>query len=60
MKPISGNNQLGLASPLIAVIQSGKNKILSKKEVGLDASHRTRVYGEEVEKCFFLTSSLIG
>ena len=55
MKPFCWDKQLGLASPLKCVaIQSAKTKSSSKKEIGLDASHCTRVSLEEREKNFFL------
>jgi hypothetical protein len=61
MKPLRWDKQLGLASPLeYAAIQSGRAKIFSKEEAGLDASHGTRVSRRGAEKCFFLTSSFIG
>jgi hypothetical protein len=50
-----------LASPLnYAAFESSKTKIPSKREMGLDASHRTWVSQRGAEECFFLTSSLIG
>ena len=71
MKPLSWDKQLGLVSPLkCAAIQSGQTKDPSKDpskdkdevvdEVGLDASHHTRIFLRGGENLFFLTSSLIG
>jgi len=37
-----------------------KNKVLSTKNRGLDASHHSGISRRGVEKYFFLTSSLIG
>jgi hypothetical protein len=60
MKPLPGNQQLGLASPLkYAAIQSGKNQNPSMKGTGLDVSHQQGLQ-RRVEKCFCLTSSFIG
>jgi hypothetical protein len=36
-----------------------KTKVLSKKKGGLDASHHSGISRRGVEKCFFLTSSLM-
>ena len=59
MKPLPGNQQLGLASlPKYAAIQSGKTKNPLRRETGLDASHNPCVSLEGREKNFFLTSSL--
>ena len=65
MKPLSWDKRLGLASPLkCAAIQSGQTKNPSKDknavedEVGLDASHHTRIFLRGGENRFFLTSSL--
>jgi hypothetical protein len=51
MKPLSWDKQLGLASPLkCAAIQSGQtnnpsmDKHEAEDEVGLDASHHTRIF----------------
>jgi hypothetical protein len=61
MKPSSWDKQLGLASPLeSAAIQSGQTNNPSKNEVGLDASHHTRIFLRGGENLFFLTSSFIG
>jgi hypothetical protein len=64
MKPLSWDRQLGLASPLkCAAIQSGQTKNPSKDkdevedEVGLDASHHTRIFLRGGENLFSLTSS---
>jgi len=55
MKLLSWDQQLGLASPLpYAANQSGKTKIPSKNETGLDASRHTRVSAEGAEKNFLL------
>ncbi len=55
MKLLSWDQQLGLASPLpYAANQSGKTKIPSKNETGLDASRHTRVSAEGAEKTFLL------
>jgi len=52
---LSWDQQLGLASPLpYAANQSGKTKIPSKNETGLDASRHTRVSAEGAEKNFLL------
>jgi hypothetical protein len=60
MKPLPGNHQLGLASPLkYAAIQSGKNQKPPTKRTGLDVSHQQVSRGER-GKVFFLTSSFIG
>jgi len=54
MKPSTWGQQ-GLASPLnFAAIQSGKTKSPSKKEAGLDASHRTHLSLEGRRKNFCL------
>jgi hypothetical protein len=67
MKPLSWDKQLGLASPLkCAAIQSGQTKNPSKDkdevvdEVGLDASHHTRIFLRGGENLFSLTSPFIG
>ena len=67
MKPLSWDKRLGLVSPLkCAAIQSGQTKNPSKDkdevvdEVGLDASHHTRIFLRGGENLFFLTSSFIG
>ena len=64
MKPLSWDRQLGLASPLeSAAGQSKQTKNPSKDkdevedEVGLDASHHTRIFLRGGENLFFLTSS---
>jgi hypothetical protein len=55
MKPSSRDYQLGLASPLnYAAIQSGNIKSPSKKEAGLDVSHRALVSREGRGENFFL------
>ena len=60
MKPLSWDKQLGLASPLeSAASQSGQTNNPSEHEVGLDASHHTRVFSRG-GRSFFLTSSFIG
>ncbi len=67
MKPLSWDKQLGLVSPLeCAAIQSGQtnNPSMDKDEagdeLGLDASHHTRIFLRGGENLFFLTSSFIG
>jgi len=65
MKPLSWDMQLGLASPLkCAAIQSDQTNNPSKNEVrnevGLDASHHTRIFLRGGENLFSLTSSFIG
>jgi hypothetical protein len=61
MKPLSGDKQLGLASPLkYAAIQSGQTNNPSRNETGLDATHHTRISLRGGENLFFLTSSFIG
>jgi hypothetical protein len=67
MKPFSWNKRLGLVSPLqYAAIQSGQtnNPSMDKDgvgdEVGLDASHHTRIFLRGGKNLFFLTSSFIG
>ena len=67
MKPMSWDQQLGLASPLeSAAGQSNQtnNPSMDKDEagdeVGLDVSHHTRISQRGGEKLFFLTSSFIG
>jgi hypothetical protein len=65
MKPLSWDKQLGLASPLkCAAIQSDQTNNPSKNEVrnevGLDASHHTRIFLRGGENLFSLTSSFIG
>ncbi len=67
MKPLSWDRQLGLASPLeSAAGQSNQTKNPSKDkdevgdEMGLDASHHTRIFLRGEENLFFLTSSFIG
>ena len=62
MKPLSWDKQLGLASPLkCAAIQSDQTNNPSKNEVrnevGLDASHHTRIFLRGGENLFSLTSS---
>jgi hypothetical protein len=53
MKPSSWDKQLGLASPLeSAASQSGQTNNPSKNEVGLDASHHTRIFPRGGEKFF--------
>jgi hypothetical protein len=53
MKPSSWDYPLGLASPLhYAAIQSGKIKIPSKKEAGLDVSHHVLIPRGEGERIF--------
>ena len=55
MKPLSGDKQLGLASPLkCAAIQSGQTKNPSKNEVGLDVNHHIHLSLEGTGKYFFL------
>jgi hypothetical protein len=61
------DKQLGLASPLkCAAIQSGqtdnpsKDKDEAGDEVGLDASHHTRIFQRGGENLFSLTSSFKG
>jgi hypothetical protein len=63
MKPLSGDKQLGLASPMqIAAGQSNQTNNPSNNEVrvgvGLDASHHTRIFLRGGENLFFLTSPL--
>jgi hypothetical protein len=61
MKPSSWDKQLGLVLPLEhAEGQSNQTNSPSKNEVGLDASHHTRISLRGGEKFFFLTSSFIG
>jgi hypothetical protein len=67
MKPSSWDKQLGLASPLeSAAGQSNQtnNPSMDKdeagNEVGLDASHHTRIFLRGGENLFFLTSPFIG
>ena len=62
MKPLlRWDKQLGLASPLdYAAIQSNQTNNPSKDEVGLDASHHTRISQRGGEKLFYLTSFFIG
>ena len=67
MKPLSWDKQLGLVSPLkSAASQSGQtnnpsmDKDEPEDEVGLDASHHTRIFLRGGENLFFLTSSFIG
>ena len=65
MKPSSWDKQLGLALPLkSAASQSDQTNNPSKNEVrnevGLDASHHTRIFLRGGENLFFLTSSFIG
>ena len=67
MKPLSWDKQLGFASPLkCAAIQSGQtnNPSMDKDEVGdevgLDASHHTRIFQRGGGESFSLTSSFIG
>jgi hypothetical protein len=64
MKPLSWDKQLGLASPLkSAAGQSNETKNPSKDkdevvdEMGLDASHHTRIFLRGVENLFFLDIS---
>jgi len=64
MKPSSGDQQVGLASPReSAASQSEKTNNPSKdvvsNEVGLDVSHHTRISRRGGEKLFLLTSSFI-
>jgi len=67
MKPWSWDKQLGMASPLeSAANQSGQtnnpsmDKDEAEDEVGLDASHHTRIFLRGGENLFSLTSSFIG
>jgi hypothetical protein len=68
MKPLSWDERLGLVLPLeSAAGQSNQSKKPSKdktdevgNEVGLDASHHTRIFLRGGENLFFLTSSFIG
>jgi hypothetical protein len=67
MKPLSWDKQLGLALPLKhAAGQSNQtnNPSMDKDEagdeLGLDASHHTRIFLRGGENLFFLTSSFIG
>ena len=61
MQPSNWEKQLGLVLPLeLAVGQSGQTNIPSMDEMGLDASHDTRISGRGGEKFFYLTSSFIG
>jgi hypothetical protein len=67
MKPWSWDKQLGLASPLkCAANQSAQtnnpsmDKDEAEDEVGLDASHHTRIFLRGGENLFSLTSSFIG
>jgi hypothetical protein len=65
MKPSSWDKQLGLALPLkSAASQSDQTNNPSenevRNEVGLDASHHTRICQRGGEKFFPLTSSFIG
>ncbi len=67
MKPLSWDKRLGLVLPLeSAAGQSNQTKNPSKDkdevedEVGLDASHHTRIFLRGGENLFFLTSSFIG
>jgi len=67
MKPLSWEKHLGLASLLkSAAGQSNQtnNPSMDKDEagdeVGLDASHHTRIFRRGGENLFFLTSPFIG
>ena len=67
MEPLSWDKQLGLASLLkSAAGQSNQtnNPSMDKDEagdeVGLDASHHTRIFPEGRGESFFLTSPFIG
>src|SRR5579864_6329506 len=62
MKPLNGDQQLRSVSLLYPVCAPGvKTKILStNKKKGLDASTDRGPSRRGVEKCFCLTSSLIG
>jgi hypothetical protein len=63
MKPLSWDKRLGLVLPLeSAAGQSNqtKNPSKDKDEVGLDASHHTRIFLRGGENLFLLTSSFIG
>jgi hypothetical protein len=58
MKPLPGNHQLGLASPLkYAAIKSGENQKPLHEGDGAGCSSRSP---EGKGKTFFLTSSFIG
>jgi hypothetical protein len=60
MKPLPGNHQLGLASPLkYAAIQSGKNQKPLHKGDGAGCKPPAGLQRGE-GKTFFLTSSFIG
>ncbi len=53
MKPSSWDKQLGLASPLESeASQSGQTNNPSEHEVGLDASHHTRVFSRRYPPVF--------
>jgi hypothetical protein len=55
MKPSSGDNQLGMLSPLkSAAMQSGQTNHPSQNEVGLDVSHHIHLSLEGRGKYFFL------
>ena len=55
MKPLSWDQQLGLASPLpYAANQSGQTKTPSKNETGLDAGRHAQVSAEAAAKNFLL------
>jgi hypothetical protein len=55
MKPSGRDHQLGLASPLnYAANQNGNIKSPSKKEAGLDVSHRALVSREGRGENFFI------
>jgi hypothetical protein len=65
MKPLSWEKQLGLASPREnAASPSDQTNNPSRNEVrdevGLDASHHTRISQRGGEKLFYLTSFFIG
>jgi hypothetical protein len=60
MKPLPGNHQLGLASPLkYAAIQSGKNQKPLHEGDGAGCKPPAGLQRGE-EETFFLTSSFIG
>jgi hypothetical protein len=60
MKPLKGDQQLRSVPGVLCGAPGLNTKILSPKKKRPGCKHRSRSQGEEWEKCFRLTSSLIG
>ena len=60
MKPLKGDQQLRSVPGVLCGAPGVNTKILSTKKKRPGCKHRSRSQGEEWERCFRLTSSLIG